>query len=451
MKHDVFEKYPVPKAVMTLGLPMVLSMLVTIFYNMADTFFVGQTGDANQVAAVSLTTPVFMLLMAVGNIFGMGGSALISRLLGEKKAEKIKYVSSFCFYAGIIAGLFMMLLFLAGMPTVLKLIGCSVNTRGFAEEYLRYIAFGAVFVVVATAFNNVVRGEGAAKTAMIGMMLGTVVNLILDPVMILGMNMGVAGAALATVLGNVATVVYYICYFYRGKTGLSILPKYFKAGDRILTGVFATGIPVSVNNVLMSTANIILNNFLAKYGDAQVAAMGVAMKVNMLVILVQIGLSSGVMPLVGYCYGAGNLSRMKKTMKFTALCNVIMGSVITVVYFIFTEPIIHAFIDNQAVIGYGIDMLRALMISGPFIGIMFVINFSIQSMGKALPSLILALSRQGLAFFPILIVADRFIGLDGIIFAQPLADLVSMVMALLIIRIILRNLAKKHDRQVQAS
>ena len=290
MDNKVFESYPVPKAVATLALPTVLSMLVTIFYNMADTFFVGQTGDPNQVAAVSLTTPVFMLLMAVGNIFGIGGCSYISRMLGEGETEKVKKISSFCFYGSIIAGVIMMIVFLGGMPVILKLIGCSPNTEEYARSYLTYIGLGSVFVVISMAFNNVVRGEGAAKISMIGMMIGTIVNIVLDPVMILGMNMGVAGAAIATIIGNICTVVFYLFFFAKMKTGLSISPKHFTAKERILSGVFAIGIPASINNILMSTANIILNNFLASYGDIPVAAMGVAMKANMLVILVQIGL-----------------------------------------------------------------------------------------------------------------------------------------------------------------
>ena len=158
MDNKVFESYSVPKAVATLALPTVLSMLVTIFYNMADTFFVGQTGDPNQVAAVSLTTPVFMLLMAVGNIFGIGGCSYISRMLGEGEKDKVKKISSFCFYGSIIAGLIMMVVFLGGMPVILKLIGCSANTEGYARDYLTYIGLGSVFVVISMAFNNVVRG-----------------------------------------------------------------------------------------------------------------------------------------------------------------------------------------------------------------------------------------------------------------------------------------------------
>lgn len=444
MKQDIFEKAPIPKAVAVMALPTVFSMLVTIFYNMADTFFVGQTGDANQVAAVSLATPVFLFLMAVGNIFGIGGSSMIARLLGQGEKERIKKVSSFCFYGCIVSGIVMMLVFLIGMQPILSAIGCSSQTHDFAQSYLSYIAYGAVFVVLSTAFGNVVRGEGAATVAMIGMMIGTVVNIVLDPIMILTLDMGVAGAAIATIIGNICTVVFYIIYFLRGKSILSISPKHLCMGNGIFTGVCSIGLPASINNVLMSTSNIIMNNFLAFYGDTEVAAMGVAMKANMLVILLQIGLGTGIQPLIGYNYGSGNYRRLKKIMRFGMLCNVIFGVSITILYYIFSEPIIRIFIDNKAVIDAGVDMLRAIMLSGPFIGILFVFNFTFQAIGKAVPSLILSLSRQGLVFFPVLIVFNKIFGLSGIVYSQPIADFVSIFLALGMFLIINKGMNLSH-------
>ena len=309
----------------------------------------------------------------------------------------------------------------------------------FAENYLRYIGFGAVFVVLSNAFGNVVRGEGAAKASMFGMMLGTIVNIILDPIMILGMHMGVAGAAIATIIGNICSTVYYVIYLTGKKTILSISIRNFSMGEKIFKDVFSIGLPASINNVLMSTANIILNNFLVSYGDTPVAAMGVAMKANMLVVMLQLGLGMGIQPLIGYCYGAGNIKKMKKAMKFSMVCNVIMGSLLTLFYVFFSKQIVNVFIDDKAVVEFGIVMLRALMISGPFIGMMFIFNFSFQAMGKAIPSLILSLSRQGLVFLPVLVIANHFIGLNGLIYAQPAADIASLFIAFGMFLFIFRN------------
>ena len=442
LKQDVFQHMPVPKAVATLAIPTVLSMLVTVIYNMADTFFVGQTNDANQVAAVSLTMPVFFILMAFGNMFGIGGSSFISRLLGQGEHEKVKKVSSFCFYGSIIISVAMMFAFLLGMSVILKLMGADANTELFARDYLTVIAYGAPFVILSTMFGNLVRGEGASKTAMIGMMIGTILNIILDPIMILWMDMGVTGAALATIIGNIASVIYYIFYFIKGNSSLSISYKDFKVVG-IIGGVLAIGIPASLNNILMSTSNIVLNNFLKDYGTLPVAAMGVAMKANMLLILMQLGIAMGIQPLVGYCYGARNYKRMKAVMKFSMMCTVIMGTILTIVYFIATKPIIRIFIDNPEVTKLGVSMLRASMLAGPVIGVLFVFNFTIQAMGKAIPSLIITISRQGLVFVPVLFLSNYLFGLDGIIYSQAISDIAALLMAATAFFLIYRKLDHK--------
>ena len=446
-RSELFSNAPIPKAVATLAVPTVLSMLVTIVYNMADTFFVGQTGDPNQVAAVSLATPVFLLMMAIGNMFGVGGSSEISRALGAGKAGRVRHISSFCFYGSITAGLVMIPLFLLGMPVILFLIGASPDTYDFAREYLVYIAWGAPFVVLSSAFSNVIRGEGAAGPAMFGMMLGTVVNIVLDPIMILSMDMGVAGAAIATVIGNISSVAYYLLYLRGKSTILSVRPKDFQMGNRILFGVVTIGLPATITNILMSLSNVVLNNFLAHYGDTAIAAMGVAMKANMLVVFLQMGIAMGVQPLVGYNFGAHHFQRMRKAVFFALSCTLVIGLALTVIYFFHTARLVGFFIDDSQVIDAGVPMLRALMISGPFMGVLFVLNFSLQAMGKAVPSLILALSRQGLVFLPLLFILDGAFQLKGIIYAQPVADVFSVLLAIGLFFGITRKLKEAGEKE----
>ena len=461
MNSDVFEKYSISKAVFTLAAPTMLSMLVTILYNMVDTFFVGQTGDYNQVAAVSLTTPVFVMCLGIALIFGVGGSTFISRSLGSGDDWRVKRISSFCFYAGAATGFLLMAIFLIFMPTILDLIGSSDNTRAFAGDYLKYIALGAPFIVVSNAFGNVVRGEGAARVSMTGMMLGTIVNIVLDPIMILSMGMGVAGAAIVTVIGNICSVVYYIFYLTGKKTMLSISPKDFRPGRAIAKNVIMTGVPASLNNLLMSISNIVLNNFLVKYGDIPVAAMGVAMKANMLVIMLQMGLAIGVQPLVAYNYGARRMGKMKKVMKFSGIINIIMGVTLTAAYIVLGRTIIAVFFGGQTHLAAGIDMakvidlgtqmLNALMISGPFIGIFFIFSFAIQAMGKIWASLTLSIARQGLVFLPVLIVSNMIFGLDGIIFSQPIADVASLILSVILFFVVTRKLPKGDEQALRPS
>ncbi|MCR5207667.1 MAG: MATE family efflux transporter [Eubacterium sp.] len=456
----VFSDYKIPKAVATLALPSMLGMLINIIYNLADTFFVGQTGDANQVSAVSVAMPLFLFFLAIGNLFGVGGCAFISRSLGEGKREKIKTISSFCIYTGIGVAVIVSVLFLIFRRRVLYLVGASDNSIDFACDYLFYIALGSPFIVTSISVCNLIRGEGAARQSMLGMVIGQLVNIVLDPIFILhsgdklfgfrlpfGLGLGVAGAAIATVLGNIVSVLFFLNYFLRGKSILSITPKRYSAKSGIVKGVIGVGAPAALTNLLMSLSNIVINMFLSHYGDEAVAAMGVAMKANMLVVMLQLGLAQGVQPLVGYCYGAKNYERMKKAIRFSVLCNVVIGTTLTVIYFFARRQVIGSFIDNPAVIGYGVKMLTALMSSGPVLGILFIINFSFQGMGKGMQSLLLAIGRQGFVYLPMLFIMDSLIGLEGIIWAQPAADYVCIVASVIMFGVIVKKLEKQNEEE----
>lgn len=456
----VFSDYKVPKAVATLAVPSMLGMLINIVYNLADTFFVGQTGDANQVAAVSVSMPVFLFFLALGNLFGIGGCAYISRSLGEGKQDKIKSISSFCIYTAIGIGLAVAVLFIAFRKPLLYIVGASDNTIGYASDYLMWVSIGSPFVVSSIVAGNLIRGEGAAKESMIGMVIGQIVNIILDPIFILGagdrlfgaitlpfgLSLGVTGAAVATVIGNICSVLYFLSYFLRGKSILSITPKRYSAKNGIAKGVINVGMPASVNNLLMSVSNIVVNMVLVKYGDDAVAAMGVAMKANLLVVMLQIGLAQGVQPLIGYCYGAKNFKRMKDTVRFSFMCNVIIGTFVTVFYLVFRQNVIGIFIDDPAVVEMGIKMITALMTPGPVLGIMFIINFAFQGMGKGMQSLILAAGRQGLIFMPLLLIMNKTVGLEGLIWSQPTADFVCIFIAVLMFWSTVKKLEKENNK-----
>ena len=444
-REKIFSSYPIPKAVAALAIPSVLSSIVNVIYNMADTYFVSLMKDTNATAAVSLTMPVFLFFVAFGNIFGVGGSAYISRSMGEGKKEKVKKISSFAVFSSIFSGVILLTLILCLIkPLIVALGSTSDEVYGYAYGYLKYIALGGPVIVTSITASNLVRGEGAAKESMTGMMIGTITNIILDPIMILTLNMGVAGAAIATVIGNVASVIYYAIYLMKGNSILSCNPKRFAVNDGIARNVIPIGIPAAINNLLMSFSNIILNNFIKEYGEAAVASLGIAMKVNMLIAFVQMGIGIGIQPLIGYSYGAKNMQRLKKAMGFTMLCTAIIGSVLTVIYVIFSPQIINAFNGegNPQVTEYGVKILRALMISGPFLGIMFTFNFAFQGMGKSIPSLILSLGRQGLVFLPLLIIISKLQGFNGIVYAQPIADLSCMALGAIMFSIINSRLKK---------
>ncbi len=307
-------------------------------------------------------------------------------------------------------------------------------------DYLRYIAFSAPFLAVSTSFSAIVRSVGSPRVSMGGMMLGAIVNIILDPIMILVLEMGVVGAAAATLVANIVSALYYIIYLLRAKTPLSISPKQCKVPAALWTGVLTVGVPGMMTNLLMSLATNVYNVFLAGYGDIPVAAMGIVSKVAMFLFMTVLGLTMGVQPLIGYCYGQGNYSRLKAALRYTFCAGFIIGLVITSVFLFAAEPIVSAFIDDPEVIALGIPMLRIQVATGPFIALYFLTMASAQAMGKALFALILSLCRQGLAFIPSVILMDRFFGLEGLIYAQLIADAFTIICAVTILSILLRPL-----------
>lgn len=444
-REKIFSSYPIPKAVAALALPSVLSSIVNVIYNMADTYFVSLMKNTNATAAVSLTMPVFLFFVAFGNIFGVGGSAYIARSMGEGEKERVKKISSFSIFSSLFSGALLMILILLTINPLIKALGSASDiVTEYSHDYLKYIALGGPMIVTSITASNLVRGEGAAKESMTGLMIGTVTNIVLDPIMILVLDLGVGGAAIATVIGNVASVIYYAFYLIKGNSILSCNPKKFSFGDGILKNVIPVGIPAAINNLLMSFSNILLNNYMKDYGEAAVAALGIALKVNMLIAFVQMGIGMGVQPLIGYSYGARNTSRLQGTMKFTMLCTFVFGTLLSIIYLIFTTQIINIFNGEHdpQVTEYGVRILRALIISGPFLGIMFTYNFAFQAMAKPLPSLVLSIGRQGIIFIPLVIIMNNLFQFDGIVFAQPAADLFCVVLAVMMFAIVKKNLKK---------
>ncbi len=426
---QAFEDMPVAKAVLVNAVPAVLSMLVTLIYNVADTFFIGQTGDEMQVAAVSLATPVFLLFMAIGTLYGIGGTSVISRAFGEGRDDFARTVGSFCFWMSVFTGILCILVFLSGMDYILQWIGASGNTEGYARTYLSCVAWSAPFVIVSTAFSNIVRAEGKSKEAMNGVLIGTVLNIVLDPVFILWLDYGIAGAAWATVIGYTVATAYYVLLLTGKRSGLTISLSRFNLKAETAAPVFAIGIPASLNCVMMSVSTIILNVCLVSYGDRVVAAMGVASKVIMMVVLVQLGLGQGIQPLLGYCYGARRWDRFKAVMRLSLLAGLGMGISLTLLCGWFSDSLVACFIDSESIREYGVPFVRTLLLSGPVMGVLFIYINALQAVGAAGYSFLLSISRQGIIFIPCLLLFDRLFRLGGAVAAQPVADVLSLLLA----------------------
>lgn len=430
---DIFENAPVPKAVISNIIPSIISMIMVLLYNLADTFFIGQTKNAYMVAAVSVATPVFLLFMAVGMLFGIGGTSLISRMLGEGKAEKARQTSSFCFWTGLSIGMIAMVLIWVLVNPVCRLVGASEDTIGYASQYLNIVAVGIPFLIISNTFSNVIRSEGRAKTAMTGMILGNLMNIVLDPIMILGFHWNVAGAAVATVIGNVFSAVFYLIHLLSKRSMLSIHPRDYRVRDRIAKGVMAIGIPASLNSILMSVSNILINNVMTRFGDMAVAGLGVAMKVNMIAVMLLIGLGTGIQPLLGFCYGARNRKRYVAVLKFSLGLAFGLSLIMTVICYCGAGPLVTAFLDNADAFEFGMSFSRIYILSGPVLGILFVMVNAIQSTGAAVPSLILSISRQGLLYMPILFVFSHiFDNARMIAMAQPVTDYLATILSVIL-------------------
>ena len=442
--QQIFRDAPVPKAVLYNAVPSIVSMLMVLVYNLADTFFIGQTKNPLMVAAVSVSTPVFLLFMAIGMLFGIGGTSLISRMLGEGKKEMAKHISSFCFWTGLVIGIVSMVAVMVFAEPICRGIGASNDTIGYASEYLRIVALGIPFLILGNMLSNIIRAEGQATIAMMGMIIGNLVNIVLDPVMILGFGWNVAGAAIATVLGNVFSAIIYIWHLMSRKTMLSVNPRMYSARGHIAAGVFAIGIPASLNSILMSVSNIVINSFMAKHGDLALAGLGVAMKVNMIAVMLLIGVGTGIQPLLGYCYGAGNIKRYNSVLKFSLGFAFCLSMAMSAICYLGAAPLARAFLDNDEAFSYAFSFSRILITSGPILGLLFVFMNAIQSMGAAIPALILSVSRQGIIYIPILLTISAVNNTPtNLAMTQPLTDYCAVVLAFVLFMVAHHKYFKK--------
>ena len=426
---ELFSNAPISQAVLKNALPAMAAMLMVLVYNLADTFFIGQTHDALQVAAVSLATPVFLIFMAIGTMFGIGGTSVISRALGEGKTEYAKKVCSFCMWGCVIVGVVMSACMLILIEPILSLVGASADTWNLAKTYLMIVVCCGPFVLISNCYSNVVRTEGESAKAMMGTLVGNLLNVILDPILILGFGWNIAGAAIATVIGNVIGAIYYIAYFVRGKSSLSISLKDFTVKNKVASAVLAIGVPAALGSVLMSVSQIIINSQMAEYGDMAIAAMGVAMKVVIITCMVCMGLGQGVQPILGYCVGAKLWDRFKKVLRFSLVFAFLLSVVLTGICYLFTNQIVSAFLTDTTAFGYAVQFSRILLATSFLFGVFYVLTNALQAMGAATAALIINVSRQGIIFIPALFILKMIMGMTGLVWAQPVADIVSLIIA----------------------
>ncbi len=443
---EQYNKMSVSKAVFANALPAVAAMLMTLIYNLADTFFIGQTNDAYQVAAVSLATPVFLIFMSVGNIFGIGGTSVISRAIGEGRKEYAKKVSAFCMWSCVAIGIILTACMLIFMDQLLGIIGASADTWEYTKTYLTIVSFSGMFALISSCFSNILRAEGQATKAMTGQLVGNATNMCLDALLIMVFHWDIVGCALATLIGEILGGVYYLSYYISGKSSLSANIKDFTVRDKVASSVLIIGIPAALGSLLMSVSQIIMNALMASFGDMAVAGIGVAMKVTMITGMISMGIGQGIQPLLGYCVGAENWDRFKKYMKFSLIFATILGVVLTAFCYIFMNQIIGAFLSDVAAFDYAKTFSSVLLCTGPVFGIFYCLTNALQAMGASVSSLIINVSRQGLIYIPALFIMKALLGATGLSWAQPIADIISIIMAVIMYLVSSRKMMRESEK-----
>lgn len=429
MANDIFMEPKVSKAYLKLSLPLVFSMVVTLIYNLADTFFVAQTNDTAIVAGVSLAAPVFTFLMAFGNIMGQGGSSLISRFLGKQDMKGVRQVSSFCFYITLAVGVVIGALMLIFRVPLLYLIGANEETFFHASSYFTVLSIGAPAVILSFIHSNLLRCEGMSKESMMGTVGGAVVNIILDPILISVLQMGALGAAIATIVGYIFSDLFFVWIVWKKSKNLSVNPKEVKVSKEDLRQIMGIGIPAAIINFMSSISVVLVNQFLLPYGNEKIAAMGIVLKVNMIALLILTGFAYGGQPLFGYHYGSGNRAKLSELLRFCLRFLVGIAVILTVILFAFAPGMIRIFMDQGQIVPDGALMLRCQVITMPFVAIVLLMTIIFQSTGKIICSFVMSISRQGVIFFVVLFLAYTLGGYTGILVSQAIADVVTAVIA----------------------
>lgn len=448
-KTELFESMPIPKAVVTLSVPSVISSLVMVIYSLADTFFVGMMNDPVQNAAVTLAAPLLLAFNAVNNLFGIGSSSMMSRALGRKDYDTVYRSSAFGFYASLICSLLFSLLYGVLQSPILVMLGANAETMQATADYLFWtVLLGSAPSILNVVLAYLVRAEGSSLHASIGTMCGCLLNIVLDPIFILpwGLNLGAAGAGCATCLSNTVACLYFFVLLFvkRGKTYVCIKPSMFRPSKQIVKGVCGVGIPASIQNLLNVTGMTILNNFTSAYGSDPVAAMGIAQRVNIVPFQIAMGFSQGIMPLISYNYTSGNIKRMKKTFMFTA--KISLGFILAVMLtFVFAaEPIISMFMKNESIVAYGAAFQRGFCFALPFLCIDFLALGVFQSCGMGMKSFIFAVVRKIVLEIPALFVLNWLFPLYGLAYAQFVAELILGTIAVVVLVRMFRRLEREH-------
>lgn len=431
-RTHILGSMPVYRAIWTLALPTMMAMLVQVIYNMTDTFFIGKLNEPNMVAAIAISMPVFMMIQAFGNIFAVGGASLISRLLGQGEKEGANRAGAVSFWSAALVCTVVSIIGLIFIKPVLLSCGASVNTIGYGKSYLRIMLMGSPVIGLKMALAGLLRSEGATREAMIGMISGSLLNIVLDPIFIFLLKMDVAGAAIATVIGNIVGFAYCIS-FYIGKKGMvSIAWRHYRFDRDTYAEIFKIGIPASLGMLLTSTGFAVGNVFAAGFGDEIVAANGIARRISNITVMLSMGMGQGCQPLMGYSYGAKKYKRLQETIKKSIFSGTIMCTAFALLFYLLSDFWIRVFINDPVVIELGAAIIRSFALGMPVLAGQMLLMSMFQALGKGVQSLVISLGRQGFFYIPFLSIFSMQWGFNGFIRALPAADVATTLLSLVL-------------------
>lgn len=420
-----FEKAPIYKAIAHFAVPMMLGMSMSVIYSILNAYFLGTLHNTEMLTALALTLPLFAGIMAMGNLIGMGAGTFISRLLGEKRYDEVKHVSSFGFYASLVLGVLLMIVGLPFIDQIVHGLGATASSFAFTKDYVTIMLIGSPFVVLFFALENIVRAEGSAITSMIGMILSVIVNIILDALVIFLLHGGVMGVAIATVISNVAASIFFAIYIGRKSEFLSISLKWFKVSQEILSNVFKIGVPVFIMSIFLGAMSLIFNHYLIEYGDHAVAGFGISSRLLQFPEFILMGLCEGVVPLIAFCFTANKL-RMKKTISFTIKMVATLATVFGVIVYLTSDHLIGFFTNDPQLIELGSYILHVTFLSLFISGTTTLFTGIFQATGQGKAAFVMAIV-QGVTLIPVLYIANRLNGFHGVVWSLVIADAVAFL------------------------
>jgi len=423
------EKAPITKSIIHLSIPMMVGMSVGTIYSVINAYFIGLMHNTEMLTAVTLNLPIFTILMAFGNMFGVGGGTFITRLIAKTKIKEAKAIAGYTFYSSILSSVLISILAFFAINPIVKILGSDTAAFNFTKNYALTMFFGGFAVMLNFALEQIVRAEGASKESMNGMIISTLLNFVFDPLLILVMNLNVVGAALALILSNAGSCIYYIYYLEKRSEHLKGFLHCFKISLKDKVEIYKIGVSELLMTTFIIITTLLSNNFSMAYGDNVVAAFGIALRIVQVPEFLSMGLSLGIIPLIAYSFSSKDFDRLKKGIRQSFLWIGLLSISFGAIVYIFRGSVIHIFSNDTSVISIGIYIIIAMLVSSIFNGFTGLFTGIFQASGQGVPSIIMSVA-QGILYIPVIFLLHKFFGLYGIIWSMAVTEITTFIIGL---------------------